>query len=53
MRPDRKIRSTNEKRMRMNPFADYVFAIGSGFSIPIANDEKFDLRRIISIFYHF
>ncbi len=39
--------------LRMNPLADHDFAVGTGVSIPITNDEEFDLRWSISIFYHF
>ena len=39
--------------LRMNPLADHDFAVGTGVSIPITNDEEFDLRWIVSIFYHF
>ena len=39
--------------IRLNPFSERDLAVGTGISLPITNDEEFDLRWILSIFYHF
>ncbi len=39
--------------LKVMPFEDHALAIGSGISLPITNDEEFDLRWTFSVFYHF
>ena len=39
--------------LKLIPLSDHDLAIGSAISLPITNDEEFDLRWIFSIFYHF
>jgi hypothetical protein len=38
---------------RIRPCDDPGFEIGTGISLPITNDEEFDLRWTLSAFYHF
>ena len=38
---------------KLKPLADSDFKIGTGISLPITNDEEFDLRWLLSVFYHF
>lgn len=39
--------------LKLRPFSSPNFEIGTGISLPITNDEEFDLRWIFSAFYHF
>ena len=39
--------------LKVKPFRSPHFEIGTGISLPITNDEEFDLRWIFSAFYHF
>jgi hypothetical protein len=39
--------------LKLKPLADYDLKIGTAISLPITNDEEFDLRWILSVFYHF
>lgn len=39
--------------LKLRPFDDPAFEIGTGVSLPITNDEEFDLRWVFSAFYHF
>jgi hypothetical protein len=39
--------------LKIAPFASHKLTIGAGVSLPITSDEEFDVRTILSIFYHF
>jgi len=39
--------------LKLQPLDDSGFQIGTGISLPITNDEEFDLRWLLSVFYHF
>ena len=39
--------------LKITPFTSRNIEIGAGASLPITSDEEFDVRTILSIFYHF
>ncbi len=39
--------------LKIRPLDDPGFKIGTAISLPITNDEEFDLRWLLSVFYHF
>ena len=39
--------------LKLRPLGDPGFKIGTAISLPITNDEEFDLRWLLSVFYHF
>ncbi len=39
--------------VKVRPFKDHPLDVGLGFSFPITNDEDFDTRTLLSVFYHF
>jgi hypothetical protein len=39
--------------LKIVPTANQNLAIGAGVSLPISDDEDFDVRTILSVFYHF
>ncbi|MFQ5714664.1 MAG: helix-turn-helix domain-containing protein [Candidatus Scalinduaceae bacterium] len=39
--------------IKFRPLADYDLIVGTGVSIPLSSKDEFDIRTILSIFYHF
>ena len=39
--------------IKVTPLKEHDFQIGLGYSLPISDDKEFDIRPVISLFYHF